>query len=160
MNRKENWPLLMQEYLKGVRYNPFAWGTFDCCMFAADCVLAMTGEDAAAPFRGRYTDGPGAVKALREFSGGGLLLPTMEIVAANNGWEPIPNRMRVQRGDVVMGDPIVMGCELGIDGTLGICAGTISLFVGDAGLLGVSTIETPDTPPNITMAWRIKVARD
>jgi len=31
-----------------------AWGEYDCAMLAADCELAQTGHDPAAPYRGRY----------------------------------------------------------------------------------------------------------
>jgi hypothetical protein len=34
---------------------PFEWGVHDCCLFAADAVLAVTGHDPAADLRGAYT---------------------------------------------------------------------------------------------------------
>ena len=43
------------------RLMPFARGTNDCCMFAADAVLAMTGRDLAADWRGTYSDDRGAL---------------------------------------------------------------------------------------------------
>jgi len=33
---------------------PWGWGSHDCIMMAADCILAVTGEDLARDFRGRY----------------------------------------------------------------------------------------------------------
>jgi len=161
MQKKENWHILMAEYLQSVRHNPFAWGSFDCCMFAADCIKAMSGVDPAAPFRDAYTDAATAITALRAYAGG-LLIPTMEKVAANQDWQKVETVLRLQRGDVVIGNPDVeaLANDVGLDGTLGICAGTISLFVGAKGLLGVSTIETPGTDANILMGWRIKNGRD
>jgi hypothetical protein len=32
----------------------FEWGKHDCALLAADAVLAMTGEDLAADYRGKY----------------------------------------------------------------------------------------------------------
>lgn len=159
MNKKENWPELMQEYLQRVRDRPFAWGTFDCCMFAADCVMAMTGDDPASDFRGAYTDAETAARALVDYAGAPGLIPTVEKIAAVHGWEEWNNPMRIGRGDVVLGNPDVLSAEVA-DGTMGICAGTISLFVGDKGLIGVSTIALPGKPKNILRGWHIKTVRD
>lgn len=43
---------------------PFDWGGNDCCMWAADCVRAMTGHDPAADLRGTYATAAGALRAL------------------------------------------------------------------------------------------------
>lgn len=48
------------------RRTPFVWGETDCALFAADCVRAMTGDDPAKRFRGKYTSAEGAVKAIRK----------------------------------------------------------------------------------------------
>ena len=53
---------------------PFAWGTFDCCLFASDCFLAVTGIDPAVPFfRGRYESELQARALIKAFAGGGVL---------------------------------------------------------------------------------------
>lgn len=39
---------------------PFAWGANDCCTFAADMALALTGHDPFAAHRGRYSTEAGA----------------------------------------------------------------------------------------------------
>lgn len=33
---------------------PWEWSRHDCAVFAADCILAITGDDLAFDFRGRY----------------------------------------------------------------------------------------------------------
>lgn len=48
---------------------PFEWGEHDCCMWAADCVLAMTGTDHAADVRGSYSDAAGALRVLAQLGG-------------------------------------------------------------------------------------------
>jgi hypothetical protein len=159
MKKKEHWPVLMATYLQSVRHQPFAWGSFDCCMFAADCVVAMTGTDPAAAFRERYNSASTAALALRNYAGAGLIA-TMDKIAEAHGWQKVDNVLRLQRGDVVLGSPAVLGGDHGLEATVGICAGTISLFVGDKGLIGVSTIETPGLPANVLCGWRIKAARD
>jgi hypothetical protein len=156
VNKKENWPELMHAYVKDVRAMPFAWGTFDCCLFTADCVKAMTGEDFAADFRGKYTDAPSAYAMLQEFAGGGVYA-TMEKLRPQFGWEEVPPKL-AQRGDIVMVSPTVCGSDERFDGALGICVGTISLFVGENGLAGTSTIPSPGQE-TVIHAWRIPTRR-
>lgn len=86
---------------------PFEWGIHDCCMFAADCVLACTGVDPAEDLRGTYSDIDGALEVVAEHGG----LPA--IAAARLGPEIAPALAQV--GDVAVlpamprheGDPIV-----------------------------------------------------
>ena len=47
---------------------PFAWGSNDCALFAADCVQAVTGQDLAAELRG-HKDARGAARTLRRHGG-------------------------------------------------------------------------------------------
>jgi len=46
--------MTLADFLKGASGRPFVWGECDCCLFAADWVLARTGQDPAAGWRGRY----------------------------------------------------------------------------------------------------------
>lgn len=48
-------PTAWPEFAKASATRPFAWGD-DCLIDTADWVLAATGIDVAAPFRGRYSD--------------------------------------------------------------------------------------------------------
>jgi hypothetical protein len=70
---------------------PFAWGSHDCCMWAANCVLAVSGVDLAAEYRGEYSTAAGAV-ALLQAAGG------IEAMGARAG-APIPVLMAAL-GDV------------------------------------------------------------
>lgn len=54
MTRLSFWRPALAEYVNGCMSKPFAWGEHDCALFAAGAVLAMTGEDMAAPYRGHY----------------------------------------------------------------------------------------------------------
>lgn len=54
MKRLPNWRSAFAAEAETYRRQPFEWGTRDCALFAADCIRAMTGEDLAASFRGRY----------------------------------------------------------------------------------------------------------
>ena len=62
---------------------PFEWGVHDCCLWAADCVLAITGADPAADLRGSYSTGLEAARLLRGLGG-------IEVAATRAGAEIPP----------------------------------------------------------------------
>lgn len=62
--RVHDWPERLNAAIEAVRDRPFEWGRHDCCLFAADIVLAMTGCDHAADYRGTYKTAHGAKRAL------------------------------------------------------------------------------------------------
>jgi hypothetical protein len=103
----------------------FRWGRFDCCMFAVDVVTLIRGRDPAPFFRGRYDTKRGAMLALRDFAGGGLL-ETAQRISREEEIEEIPITL-AQRGDVAflvshVGDAlaIVLGDHVAIPGRVGI----------------------------------------
>lgn len=71
---------------------PFAWGVFDCCLFAADAVQAITGHDPAADLRGAYTTQGEAAAALGRLGG------VAGVAASRAGPEVLP--ALAQPGDV------------------------------------------------------------
>lgn len=68
MVRKENWTMLLSDYLTEKRAEPFQWGSNDCLMFAAKGIEALTGENIYAEYEG-YSDEIGA-KEITEAHGG------------------------------------------------------------------------------------------
>lgn len=50
--RLPDWHLRFDDLVFSRLRAPFCWGSNDCVLFAADCVLAITGVDLAADFRG------------------------------------------------------------------------------------------------------------
>ncbi len=67
--RVSNWPMELSLFLRERRHTPFAWGTNDCLMFAADLVLRLTGQDLAAAWRGTYDTEEQANALLAEHGG-------------------------------------------------------------------------------------------
>ncbi|TPN44466.1 hypothetical protein FJ981_28125 [Mesorhizobium sp. B1-1-4] len=66
MNRLPDWPARLHDFIDGVKRSPFAWDGHDCFIgWAADAVLAMTGEDIAARYRGKYKTAKGGAAVLR-----------------------------------------------------------------------------------------------
>ena len=115
MTRRSTWEADLSVYITSVRARPFAYGEHDCGLFAAGAVMAMTGEDPGAPFRGRYSNEIGCAKALKKF-GSGDLESTLDALFERR---PIG---RLQRGDLVWNGDAV-----------GVCMGAYALFVGQEG---------------------------
>ncbi|MDF0543328.1 hypothetical protein PX699_13300 [Sphingobium sp. H39-3-25] len=115
IERISTWEQALSEYLASVADREFLWGEHDCALHAANAILAMTGHDIAAPFRGRYSTAAGSARALKRYGAGTLeatfdaLLPTRPVGYA-------------RRGDVVMHD-----------GGVGVCVGSHAAFVGREG---------------------------
>lgn len=65
MMRAPDWQPRLDAVLRAAETRPFAWGRHDCALFVCDCLAAMTGEDPAARFRGRYATARGARGAIR-----------------------------------------------------------------------------------------------
>ena len=111
---------------------PFEYGRHDCALFVAGAVLAMTGHDFGAPFRGRYRSAAGAVRALRLHGAGDL--PSTMTAALGDPVHPA----FAGRGDVVSdGDNV------------GISMGGFALFVSDAGM-------TRRPMPAMATAWVVR----
>lgn len=88
---------------------PLVWGAQDCGIgFVAEHIIACTGKDVAAPFRGRYTTALGAVRVLKAEG-----FDRLDAVLAAH-FEAFPASLG-QLGDVACiatDDPL--GCALGI----------------------------------------------
>ena len=125
-----DWQALLHYYLLRRQNEAFKWGTMDCCLFACDAILELTGVDLAADFRGKYDSVRSAVKVMREFvttEAGDMHL--VEAVAQKIAWDfdivEVPVLM-AQRGDVLLlNSPLDKSLGLlGLRGTHVHCAGT------------------------------------
>lgn len=101
LTRYPDWPSRLQAYLDSRRNVRFKYGSHDCCLFSCDCILAMTGTDIGAWFRGRYSTRAGAFAAIYERTGKSGVGAIAEYTAAEYGMESIPVSM-AQRGDMVL----------------------------------------------------------
>ncbi|MBL5919840.1 hypothetical protein I7V28_01655 [Lelliottia amnigena] len=89
-----DWHNRLIAVIRAAEKRPFSWGEHDCCLFAADCAEAMTGESFAEKWRGTYDTETGAKKAL--LRGGGSL----EKVLAKY-LDEVPLKL-AQRGDIAV----------------------------------------------------------
>lgn len=65
MTRREDWYPRLFAYIAWAEQQSFCPGRFDCALFAAGAVEAMTGIDLAAHWRGRYRSLRGGARVLR-----------------------------------------------------------------------------------------------
>lgn len=113
--RLPDWEDRLVAFLTVHTDRPFAWGQWDCALYATACAAAITGEDRAAEYRGTYSTREGSAKALREL-GKGTLIRTMDSL-----FDRKPMGM-AQRGDLVWAENAV-----------GVCIGAVAMFVGAEG---------------------------
>jgi hypothetical protein len=97
MQKLHNWQTSLALTITANQDKHFEWGTFDCCLFAADCVKAMTGQDPAQEFRGKYKTRLGAARKLKELGAGDL-----ESTLNDKLGEPVPGYP--QKGDICLVD--------------------------------------------------------
>lgn len=100
LHRFTDWPQRLAHAIEARKRSPYEWGRNDCALFAADLIAAVTGQDFAAPFRGKYQDEAGA-KAMLETHGWRDLEAMVD--------ELLPRRRlelgeRPRRGDAVLVD--------------------------------------------------------
>ena len=65
--RLPDWEQRLHDYLAANEGAVFSWGRLDCALFSAGAVLAITGVDPAADFRGHYRTRRGSACALGRF---------------------------------------------------------------------------------------------
>lgn len=94
--RNRDWTLRLHDVIKAAQGRPFSWGKFDCCLFAADCAVAVCGVDPAHNYRGTYTTEIGAKRALKRRHG-----------SLEAAWDACFTRVApafIQRGDIALYD--------------------------------------------------------
>jgi hypothetical protein len=97
---------------------------FDCGLFTAGALEAMTGVDLGARFRGKYAGNISAEKAMRRFCGGDLER-LAETIAKEYELKEVAPRM-AQRGDAVLIGDGENGPALGVIDIRGNVAVTVS----------------------------------
>ena len=152
IRRHGDWQTRFDAWLGDAARAGFKWGENDCCMSAANAVLACTGTDLAEPWRGRYETAAGAVKRLRA---AGMnprrLIENMAAgIAADFSLAEIPPTY-AQALDVAF---LPMESTGGLDGVLSVCDGqTFIVFTPEDGLTRLSFLYAARLPG--ARAWRI-----
>ena len=103
-----------------VCYNTaFEWGKNDCCLMAANYVVATKGIDCAEPFRGKYNTAIGAYRLLSKAGG-------MEAILVRNGFKKLEYVGLARTGDVAL------FYKERSSWTMGIVNGSKAIFAGGA----------------------------
>ncbi|MEL6707607.1 MAG: hypothetical protein AAFP79_04940 [Pseudomonadota bacterium] len=132
--RIATWDQALSEYIVGKRSEPFIWGANDCCTFAAGAVVAMTGFDPMAEYRGRYSTAIGSARALKRIGN-----TTLE-GAWDAKFTPVPIG-QAERGDLAFADECV-----------GVIVGGFAWFV-TAPEAGVGLVRMPRA--SWDKAWKV-----
>ena len=101
MKRREDWQGELDRLLTAARDRPFEWGKWDCCLFVADAIIAVTGEDVAAGLRARYSSLLEARWILRARFGSASIERSVAKLFSLAGIREIPPRF-AHRGDPVI----------------------------------------------------------
>ncbi|MDE2099248.1 MAG: hypothetical protein KGL39_18485 [Patescibacteria group bacterium] len=103
LQRAQHWATrALHHFLIERAKTSFAWGTHDCALFAADGILAMTGVDIAADFRGKYHDEASAFALIRQLTGGSTVADAAAWCAKKSGMPEWKFPLLAQRGDLVV----------------------------------------------------------
>lgn len=105
MTRLAQWDtVLLPEFIERNRHRPFAWGSWDCSLFAAEAIQAVTGVDVGAEFRGKYKTERSAMRTVKKVTGGSSVEDAAAYVAGKNGMTEIAHPRAAGRGDLVVAD--------------------------------------------------------
>jgi hypothetical protein len=148
MKREQHWATrALHAFLLQRAAVPFQWGVQDCALFAADGILAMTGVDIAAEFRGKYHDQASAMATIEAVTGvkGGTVVDAAAWCAARHGLKEWKHPLMAQRGDLAViedgGNVIAALVHL---------SGRHYVAAGEAGLKRILLTET-----RVLRAWKV-----
>jgi len=128
-----DWPHRLALAVATARNTPFAWSLHDCPTFAFDVRCALTGEDTAALWRGRYRPSRGGIHLMRRLGWSSLAAMGDALLG-----EPLATPLLAQRGDLV----------LSRDGRgFGVCLGAKAVGMAPEGLITLPLVAC-------TRAWR------
>lgn len=123
MMKLQGWESRLNSVIEDYLEKPFVWGENDCLLFMADCILAISGVDIMADWRGSYDSEETAYAKLKEETGGSFLPAFSGMTSVGLPW--------AQRGDVGL---MTIG-ERDYCGIVGLDARNFYLRNSDGGLL-------------------------
>jgi hypothetical protein len=101
--RHEDWDTAhFHQFLMDNANKKFAWGSVDCCLYAASAIQAFTGVDLADDFRGKYTTELGAFRTIKKVTGGSTVADAAAYSANKYGLTGYQHPWCARRGDLVL----------------------------------------------------------
>ena len=134
LKRTKGWEDRFTSLVQSRLREPFAWGGQDCCLWAADCVQALTGIDPAESLRGTYSTALEAARIVTELGG-------LEAIVTAALGEPLGGPLFASVGDIGI-------VETNGRQSLAVCNGAHWLAPSDGGMVPVP-LELAAT------AWRV-----
>jgi hypothetical protein len=123
---------------------PFVWGKWDCALFAANGVQAMTGTDIASDFRNKYADEAGAMATIKAVCGGTSVADAAAYCASKHGLKELTHPLKAQRGDLVI-----------VEDSGRLIAGLVAPNSRHVVAAGQSGLNTRIPISNVKRAWRV-----
>jgi hypothetical protein len=99
--RLPHWQSRLSEYLVAAAGAPFHYGVFDCGLFVAGALEAMTGVDVVPGIRGTYKNRTAAFAQVRLICGASTMEGLAHYLTARHGMPEVAPLM-AQRGDAVL----------------------------------------------------------
>lgn len=102
MTRYPDWPSRLEHFLLEEKDRVFRYGIFDCALFCAGAIEAMTGVDIALAYRKRgYTTRFEALNLAQDLAGDGTVQAIARKQAQIHGMPEVPVLM-AKRGDMLL----------------------------------------------------------
>ncbi len=98
--RYPNWPARLEKFVQANHKRPFEYGKWDCCLFVAAAIEAMTGTHPAPEIIGAYDSESSAVEFIGTLTPGGSLSGAIASIMERSGYKEVPC-LNAQRGDVI-----------------------------------------------------------
>lgn len=148
LQRIQNWPTLLSNFIDKHRHLPFTWGSNDCCLFACSAVQLITGVDPAESWRGKY-DSVASAMHLAQVRG---CFSVAEIAQSMANQYNIPScsPMMAGRGDIML---FKSNSVVGLGHTLGVVDGNVIYSPGIDKLESIAIASVWLDPQ--TKAWKI-----
>ncbi|WP_293862505.1 hypothetical protein [uncultured Alsobacter sp.] len=102
--RREDWLARLEALVRDRQHREFAWGTFDCCTFAAEAVEAVTGTYPVPGLPGAYDTRMGALRWLAERGFANLEAALDAFAGERLAWP-----LMARRGDIVLVNDMTVG---------------------------------------------------
>lgn len=101
LKRVPCWESRFADYLEEAKTATYEWGRHDCILFGPNAILAFTGTDVAADFRGKYHDAFSASALIWSLTPGRSVADALTYFAENHGL-PQCRSQQARSGDLVI----------------------------------------------------------
>lgn len=133
----------LDDYLRRTAARSWSWGHLDCCTFVMGWILAATGIDPMAQYRGVIDDAIGAARLLKAHGG---LLKMMSVEMARCGFRQID---RPDHGDVAIATGAFVNRRSGCgDAAAVICCGPWFVGMARTGIIGAADM-------SVLASWQV-----